>query len=154
VGSLQTLITAGALYLAARQTKNLQQSIEANVYLGIVERGNALFERALDYPRTLGPLLLPPSPTQMSPNDESEYYMQRCYLLSLFNLFHVVFLQHKRGVVDDMSWQRWQSLIGYWIKEHREFGRFWNELPVRNHRYHEGFVKFIDGLIKLQPSVT
>src|SRR5260370_7463871 len=97
VGSLQTIITAGALYLASRQTKSLQQSIEANVYLGIVERGNALFERALDYPRTLGPILLPPTTVQMSPNDESEYYMQRSYLLSLFTLLHVLFLHPHTG---------------------------------------------------------
>ena len=83
---LQTLIISGALYWAAKQSQLLRKSIESNVYMGIVERGNLLFERVLDYPRTLGPLLFKPAPATRTPQEETQFYMRLAYLLGMFNL--------------------------------------------------------------------
>ena len=143
---VQTVIIGGTLYWAARQSQLLRRSIESSVYMGIVERGNLLFERILDYPRTLGPLFFEPNQQFETPQEEAQLYMRRGYLLGFFNLFHVVFLSHSHGVVDDQSWSRWKALITYFLGSHQEFTTFWTSLPIKTERYHPDFVRLIDAL--------
>lgn len=145
--SVQAIVVIATVYWAALQTKLLRRSIESTVYMGIVERGNALFEKVLDYPRTLGPLLFDPLKGSNTPQEETQQFMRLGYLMGMFNLFHVVFLSHSKGVVDGLSWNRWLGLISYFLRSHHEFSDYWRVLPVKQARYHPDFVKFIDDMI-------
>lgn len=143
---LQTIIFALTLTAIFWQIGILKNQLKDQIYMDIASKVNGLYEKVLEYPEALGPFVFG-SVKFSDKNSLKDYYLKKGYQLSLFNLFHWVFLQHDRGNVSPDSWRRWESLFKAFLSR-SEIVAFWNELEARDQRYNADFVVKVGELIK------
>lgn len=124
----------------ATQNRQLSHSLRTATYMDIMAKGNALFDRVIDFPQALGPIMFGELPGEV---DTEQTYLKRAYILALLNLFHWVCLQYSQGNIDADSWGRWKDLIGL-IAGRPEVQDFWQNLEIREKRYIPQFVTMMN----------
>lgn len=149
IQAIEAIVLTATVYWAAKQSLILRESMESRTYQRIVERTNILFAKILDHPQSLGPLLVKESES-FSPRERTKSYVQQGFMLSLFNLFHLVFLEYAKGNVEEGDWARWKALMSHLFEHHPIYKIYWDNLSAKNERYHTEFVDMINELMMSQ----
>lgn len=146
---VQTIIFTLTLGAIVWQISSLKKQLKDQIYMDIVSKVDSLYEKVLEHPEALGPLVFG-SRKDSDKNALKDYYLKQGYVLSFFNLFHWVFLQRDRGNVSPDSWRRWEYLLEGFLSR-SEVVAFWKTLEARDQRYKRNFVLKIGELLRRGP---